>query len=73
MKKPRLSTYSILFNIPEVLAREIRQLKEIKGKQISQCIIIFQWHDNMYNWPSKFYQGTPIANEHFQQSGWIQD
>jgi hypothetical protein len=45
----------------KVLARAIRQQKEVKGR--SQNITIYRWYDSMLKWPQKFYQRTPTADK----------
>ena len=71
-----LSPY--VFNIVlEVLAIAIRQLKEIKGIYISKKEFKASlFTDDMIVFTRdliKFYQKTPTADKHLQQSGWIQN
>ena len=68
-----------LFNkLLEVLARAIRQLKEIKGIQIwkKEGKISFFFADDTIVYtsdPKKFYQGAVTADKHLQWSDWIQN
>lgn len=69
-----LSSY--LFNmLLEVLVRTIRQLKDIKDLQSGakkSSITIDWWHNSIHKRTRQFYQRTPTADIHLQQSGWIQ-
>jgi hypothetical protein len=69
-----ISTNLQQFNIePKILARAIRQLKEIKGIQIGkEEVKILLFVDDMMVYMSKFHQRTSIGDEYLQQSGRIQ-
>jgi hypothetical protein len=41
-----------------------------KGR--SQSSTIDGWYDSIHKWPPTFYQSTPTADKHFQQSGCVQ-
>jgi hypothetical protein len=62
-----------LFNILlKILARAIRQQKEIKGIQIGKEVKISLFADGMIAYisnPKKFYQRTSTADKQLQQSG----
>jgi hypothetical protein len=68
--------YPYLFNIVlEVLARAIRQQKEVKGVQIGkEEVKTSLFADDMIVYisdPPKFHQRTPKPDKQVQQSGWI--
>jgi hypothetical protein len=55
-----------------VLARTIRQQKDIKGIQIGkEEVNVSLFVDSIYRRPQKFYQRTSPADKLLQQSGWI--
>ena len=65
-----------LFNtVHKVLARTIRQQKEIGGdtnmQRRNKGITICRWYDNIHKQPQIFYQRTSPADKQLQQSGWI--
>ena len=65
-----LSPY--LFNIVlEVLARPIRQQKEIKGIHIGKEEVKILLFADIFKLPQKFHQKTPTADKQLQKTGWI--
>ena len=67
----------LIFNIVvEILARAVRQDKEIKGIQIGKEIklsLICRWHDPIYIESQRSHQKAASSNKQIQQSCRIQD
>ena len=58
-----------------ILARAIRQQKEVKGiqtgKEEVKSIANHRWYARIQKWPPELYHKTITAEEHLQESGWI--
>ena len=66
--------FPCLFNIVlEVLARAIRQLKEIKGIQIGkEEVKVLLISNDMVSNPKNSTQRTSIADKQLEKCGWIE-